>query len=111
MTILAVLTVLAVLESTLPSFCLSYHIQYQETTVAVLAVVAVSVVTATPLKLNPLFRDPDMPSRFLAIGASNKTSSASEAEQVERHTSCAVRSSLGVHRHIHQQSARSLILS
>ena len=58
MTVLAGLTVLAVLESTLPSFCLSYKIQYQETTVTVLtvlAVVAVSVVTATPLKLNPPF--------------------------------------------------------
>ena len=51
------MTVLAVLESTLPSFCLSYEIQYQETTVltvlAVSAVVAVSVVTATPLKTQP----------------------------------------------------------
>ena len=58
MTVLAALTVLAVLESTLPSFCLSYKIQCQETTVTVLAVsavVAVSVVTATPLKLNPPF--------------------------------------------------------
>ena len=53
-----VLAVLTVLESTLPSFCLSYKIQYQETTVTVLAVlvvVAASVVTATPLKLNPPF--------------------------------------------------------
>ena len=32
MTILAVLTGLVVLESTLPSFCLSCKIQYQETT-------------------------------------------------------------------------------
>ena len=61
MTVFAVLTVLAVLESTLPSFSLSYKIQCQETTVkvltvlAVLAVVAVSVVRATPLKLNPPF--------------------------------------------------------
>ena len=53
------MTVLAVLESTSPSFCLSYKIQCQEaavtglTVLAVLAVVAVSVVTATPLKLNP----------------------------------------------------------
>ena len=59
MTLLAVLTVL---ESTLPSLCLSCKIQCQETTVTVLtvlavsAVVAVSVVTATPLKLNPPFR-------------------------------------------------------
>ena len=52
MTALAVLTVL---ESTLPSFCLSYKIQCQETTVTVSAVVAVSVVTATPFKLNPSF--------------------------------------------------------
>ena len=58
MTVLAVLTVLAVQESTLPFFDLSYKIQCQETTVTVLtvlAVVAVSVVTATPLKLNPPF--------------------------------------------------------
>ena len=55
------MTVLAVLESTLCSFCLSYKIQYEEAAVTVLtvlavsAVVAVSVVTATPLKLNPPF--------------------------------------------------------
>ena len=58
MTALAVLTVLAVLESTLPSFCFSYKIQCQEAAVTVLAVsavMAVSVVTATPLKLNPPF--------------------------------------------------------
>ena len=45
----------------LTSFCLSYEIQHNEATVAVLtvsAVMAVSVMTATPLKLNPLFRDP-----------------------------------------------------
>ena len=35
MTVLADLTVLAVLESTLPSFCSSYKIQRQETTLAV----------------------------------------------------------------------------
>ena len=52
---------LAVLKSTLPSFCLSYKIQHNEATVAVLtvlavsAVMAVSVMTATPLKLNPPF--------------------------------------------------------
>ena len=58
MTVLAVLTVLVVLESTLRSFRLSYKIQYEEAAVTVLtvsAVVAVSVVTATPLKLNPPF--------------------------------------------------------
>ena len=61
MTVLAVLTVLVVLESTLPCFCLSYKIQHNEATVAVLtilvvlAVVAVSVMTVAPLKLNPLF--------------------------------------------------------
>ena len=61
MMVLAVLTVLAVLESTLPSFCLPYKIQHNEATVAVLtvsavsAVMAVSVMTATPLKLNPPF--------------------------------------------------------
>ena len=55
----AFMPVSAVVESTLPSFCSSYKIQCQETTVTVLkvlvveAVGAVSVVTATPLKLNP----------------------------------------------------------
>ena len=52
------MTVLAVLESTLPSVCLSYKIQHNDATVAVLtvlAVSAVSVMTATPLKLNPPF--------------------------------------------------------
>ena len=48
MIVLAVLTVLAVLESTLPSFCLPYKIQCQETVLAVSAVVAVSVVMTTP---------------------------------------------------------------
>ena len=58
---MTVLAVLAVLESTLRSFCLSYKIQYQEAAVTVLTVLAVSavvallVVTATPLKLNPPF--------------------------------------------------------
>ena len=52
---------LAVLESTLPSFCFSYKKKYREAAVKVLmvlavsAVVAVSVVTAAPLKLNPPF--------------------------------------------------------
>ena len=41
MTVLAVLTVWAVLESTLPSFCLSYKIQHHKATVAVLTVLAV----------------------------------------------------------------------
>ena len=62
---MTVLTVLAVLESTLPSICLSYEIEHNEATIAVLtvwavltvlavsAVVAVSVMMATPLKLNP----------------------------------------------------------
>ena len=52
---MTLLAALAVLESTLPSLCLSYKLQCQETTVTVLtvsAVVAVSVVTANPLKLN-----------------------------------------------------------
>ena len=56
MTVLAVLTVL---ESTLPPSCLSYKTRCQGTTVTVLtvsAVVAVPVVTATPLKLNPPLR-------------------------------------------------------
>ena len=57
------MTVLAFLESALPSFCLSYKIQCQEATVTVLAVsavVAVSVVTATyrarkkPININSL---------------------------------------------------------
>ena len=56
---MTVLVVLAVLESTLPSFCWSYRIQDEEATVTVLTVlavvVAVSVMTATPLKLNPPF--------------------------------------------------------
>ena len=57
--LMAGLTVLAVLESTLPFFCLSYKTQDKETTVTVLTVstvsvvVAVSVMPATPLKLNP----------------------------------------------------------
>ena len=58
MTVLAVLTGLAVLESTLTSFCWSYKIQDKEATVTVLtvlALVAVSVMTATPLELNPPF--------------------------------------------------------
>ena len=61
MTFLSALMVLAVQKSAWPSFCLSYKIQHNEATVTVLAVVAVtavSVMTATPLKLNPLFRDP-----------------------------------------------------
>ena len=41
MTALAVLTVLAVVESTLPSSCLSYKIPCQEMTVTVLTVLAV----------------------------------------------------------------------
>ena len=55
------MTVLAVLESTLPYSCLSYEIKCQETTVTVLtglavsAVVAVAVVTATPLTHPPFF--------------------------------------------------------
>ena len=57
---MTVLMVLAVLESTLPSFCLSYKIQHNEATVSVLAVsavMAVSVMTASPLNSTPLFRD------------------------------------------------------
>ena len=55
----AFVTVLQVLESTLPSFCLSYKIEYQEAAVTVLTVLAVSAVaavlfvTAIPLKFNP----------------------------------------------------------
>ena len=42
------MAVLAVLESTLPSFCLSYKkIQHNEATVAVLTVLAVSAVMAS----------------------------------------------------------------
>ena len=59
---MTVLAVLAVLESTSPSFCLSYKIQYREATMTVLTVLAVSVVVAVlvvtappPLKLNPPF--------------------------------------------------------
>ena len=73
----AFMTVLAVLESTLPSFCLSYKIQHNEPTVAVWtvwtvlavsAVLAVSVMTAAALELNPPFRNPDVYSAlFVAI--------------------------------------------
>ena len=59
MTVLAGLAVLAVLESTLPSVCLSYKIQHNEASVAVLTVLAVtaaSVMTATPLNPTPVFR-------------------------------------------------------
>ena len=48
------MTVLTVLDCTLPFFCLSYKTQCQEAAVTVLAVsavVAAPVVTATPLKL------------------------------------------------------------
>ena len=61
MTVLAVWTGLAVLESALRSVCLFYKVQRNEAIVAVLtvlavaAVMAVSVMTATPLKLNPPF--------------------------------------------------------
>ena len=48
MTVWAGLTVLAVLENTLPSFCLSETTMTVLTVSAVVAVVAVSVVTATP---------------------------------------------------------------
>ena len=56
------MTVSVVLERTKPSFCLSYKTQCQEMTVTVLAVsavVAVWVVTATLLKLNPPLLHPD----------------------------------------------------
>ena len=55
---MTILRVSAVLESTLPSFRFSYITQDKEATVTILtvsAVVAVSLVTATPLKLNPPF--------------------------------------------------------
>ena len=58
---MTVLAVLAVLGSILPSCSLSYKIQHNEATVAVLTVLAVSaavavaVVTATPLKPNTPF--------------------------------------------------------
>ena len=75
MTVLAVLTLLVVLVNPLPSFCLSYKIQYQEATVAVLTVLAVSavmavpVMTATPLKrrrtnVQQLTRNIDLPCSF-----------------------------------------------
>ena len=63
------MTVVAVLESTLPPFCLSYKIQHNEATMAVFfffltvlavpAVMAVSVMMATPLNSTPFFRNPD----------------------------------------------------
>ena len=43
---MTVLTVLAILKSTLPSFCLSYKLQHSEATVVVLTVPAVSAVMA-----------------------------------------------------------------
>ena len=52
------MTVLAVLDNTLRAFCWSYKLQNKEATVSVLtvlAVMAVSIMTATPLKLNPPF--------------------------------------------------------
>ena len=58
---MTVLVVLTDLESTLPFFCLSYKVQQNEATVAgvtvfaVSAVMAVSVMRAPPLKLNPPF--------------------------------------------------------
>ena len=55
MTVSVVLMVLAVLESTLPSFCLSYQIQCQETTVTVLTDSAVVAVSVVAVKLNPPF--------------------------------------------------------
>ena len=55
MTVFAVLTALVVLENTLHSFCWSYKIQNEEATVTVLTLLAVWVMTATPLKLNPPF--------------------------------------------------------
>ena len=58
MAVLAALTVLVGLESTLPSFCLSYKILHKERNrggfdgfLAVSAVMVVSVMTAPPLKL------------------------------------------------------------
>ena len=65
MTVLEDLTVLVVLERSLPSFWSSYKIKDKEVTVTVLTasevsvVVAVSVMTATPLNSTPLFRHPD----------------------------------------------------
>ena len=53
MTVLEVLTVSVVLESTLPSFCLSYKMQDKETKGTILAIMAVSVMTATPLNSTP----------------------------------------------------------
>ena len=51
------MTVLAVLESTLPSFCLSFKNTAQRGNRDGLAVPAVSIMTTTPLELNPLFPD------------------------------------------------------
>ena len=52
------------MESTLPSFCWSYKIENKEATVTVstvLVVMAVSVVTATPLNSTPFCRQPEKP--------------------------------------------------
>ena len=58
MTVLAVLTVLTILERTFPSCCLSYQIWQNEATVAVLTVLAVSAVMAVPSWLPPLNSTP-----------------------------------------------------
>ena len=65
---MTILVVVTVLQSTLPSFRLSYKIQDQEeatvtawTILAVSAVIAVSVGTATPPLNNPLFFDIQIP--------------------------------------------------
>ena len=55
MTVLAVLTVVAVLESTWSSSCLFYKIQVQRDGFGGFGGCGGLVVTATPLKLNPPF--------------------------------------------------------
>ena len=74
------MTVLVVLEGTLPSFCWSYKIQDKEATVtvltvlAVVTVMAVLVMTATPLNPTPLFRPPEkLGNRFLSSACVGKS--------------------------------------
>ena len=78
---MTVLAVLVALESTFPSFCLSYKIQHNEATMAVLTVLAVwAVMTATPLNSTPLFCDswPKEEKRFRPLRTSGSKAFGSE---------------------------------
>ena len=78
---MTVLTVSAVLESTLPCLRLSYKMQGKEANVTVLAVVALSVMTASPLKLNPPL------SNILKNAGSTHVKRSDTAEGLELHFS------------------------